>query len=167
MVARWDPFAELAAMREAVNRMLSDAYTRPTLGWTSAGTSNPFPFDLYESGDDIFVRVAVPGAIADQVELSVNQGVLIIKGQRSFYSGDEEKNFTWHARGLAEGAFQMAIGLPTAVDAAAADATFDNGVLTVKLPKADLVRAKRIAIKHAPAHEALSSGAQEKAPATA
>lgn len=151
MVARWDPFAEMTSMRDAVNRLVNESWSRPT-GLTGAST---VPFDLYESGDDIFVRIAAAGLEADRLDLMVNHGVLTVKGHRQFYTGDDEKGYTWHVRTLSEGAVQFAVSLPAAVNPDGAEASYDNGILTIRLPKAETVKAKRIAIKGATGQEAL------------
>jgi HSP20 family protein len=102
----------------------------------------------------------VPGVKEDQLELVINQGVLTVKGYRAFYSGDQEKQYTWHVRGLTEGNFQLSVALPTAVNADQAEASYEHGIITVTLPKAEAARAKRIAIKGAPKQEVLPAGSR-------
>lgn len=160
MLTRWDPFTEMVSMREAINRLFNDSYVRPGSQWTGQGSLGAFPFDLYESGDEVVLRIAIPGVDQNQTELTVTQGVLTVKGFRTLYSGDQEKQHTWHARGLTEGAFQMAVSLPTAVNAERAEATYENGIFTITLPKAETVKAKRIGVKHVERQEALTSGSR-------
>ena len=85
--------------------------------------------------------------------------LLRVKGYRHFYSGDQEKQYTWYTRGLPEGEFQFAVQLPTEVDGAQAEATYDQGVLTIRLPKAESVRPKRITIGGTQKPEAIEAGA--------
>ncbi len=147
MLTRWDPFSEMASMREAVNRLFGEHFLRPGASWAMSPAAGTTPFDLYETPDDVVVRVALPGADPQQTELAVNQGVLTIKGYRGLYHGDQEKQYTWHVRGLPEGEFQISVALPTAVNADAAHATYDAGILTVSLPKTEAVKPRRIAIQ--------------------
>ncbi len=160
MLTRWDPFAEMVSLREAMGRLVNESFVRPN-SQSPTALSAAFPFDVYEAGDQVLVRIAIPGADQDSIELTVNQGVLAIKGYRHFYSGDQEKQYTWHIRGLVEGPFQFAVVLPTMVDAEAADASYDNGLLTITLPKAESVKPKRIAVKGASTPETITSGSHQ------
>ena len=160
MLTRWNPFSEALSMRDAIDRLFSETFSRPGALWSHTAPMTYFPFDVYESGEEVFVRAAIPGADPNQIELVVNQGVLTIKGYRGLYNGDQEKQHTWHVRGLPEGNFQFAVSLPTAVNADAAQASYDAGILTVTLPKAETARSKRIAVTGAPAQEQLTAGAR-------
>ncbi len=142
MTMRWDPFGDFATMRGLTNHLFSDVAPR------SARTTaySPFPFDLYEAGDEYVLRAAIPGINPDQLDLSVRQNVLTLSGNRSLYPAEEAKGITWHARGLAEGEFRMSVALPGAVEAGQAQASYEAGMLTVKLPKAEAVKVKKIAI---------------------
>lgn len=161
MVARWDPFAEMVSLRDAMGRLVNDSFVRPGPAWTAAHAVSAFPFDMVESSDDVTIRVAIPGLDLNQIELTVTQGVLTLKGYRGFYSGDQEKQYTWHVRGLSEGNFQFAVALPTTVDAEHAEAGYDAGILTIRLPKAETVKARRIEVKGAqPQQPAIEAGAR-------
>ena len=160
MVTRWDPYAEMLSLRDTMSRLMNEGLSRPASGWQAASAATGFPFDLYETADQVVVRVAVPGIDQEQLELSVHQNVLAVKAARQFYSGDEEKQLTWHARGLSEGNVQFAVGLPTAISPDAAEASYDAGILTITLPKAESVKPKRIQVRGAatPATPAITSG---------
>lgn len=158
MVTRWDPFSDIVSVREAANRLLRDGFGRSSPQWGGMTGGGQCPFDLYETGDEVVVRLAAPGADQDRFELTVNKGVLTLKGHCAFYSGNDEQQYTWHARGLAEGDFQMAVSLPAAVNPEAAEAAYDSGILTVRLPKAETVKAKRIAVKGARTQDMITSG---------
>ena len=160
MLTRWNPFSEALSMRDAMDRLFSEPFARSGGPWSHTAPMAYFPFDVYESGDEVFVRAAIPGADPNQIELVVNQGVLTIKGYRGLYSGDQEKQYTWHVRGLPEGNFQFAVSLPTAVNSDAAEANYENGVLTITLPKAETVKSKRIAVKGAQAPQQITAGTQ-------
>jgi HSP20 family protein len=147
MVTRWDPFSEMVTLRDAMGRLVNDSFVRSGPQWGTVHAVSPFPFDMSESADDVKVRVAIPGIDPNQLELTVAQGVLTLKGYRNFYSGDQEKQYTWHVRGLSEGNIQFAVALPTTVNAEQAEAGYEAGILTIKLPKAEIVKARRIAIK--------------------
>jgi HSP20 family protein len=154
MVTRMDPWFDVLPMRDAINRLLESSFVgAPTTG------ASTLPFDMWEDGETIHVRIGVPGASAERTDVSVVRNLLRVKGYRSFYSGDQEKQYTWYARGLPEGEFQFALQLPTEVDGGAAQASYEDGILWIRLPKSEAVRPKRIAIGKAQAHEAIEAGA--------
>lgn len=156
MLTRWDPFADMASMRQAINRLFDESFSRPS-NWSGTTATSQFPFDLYETPDAVVLRAYVPGVEQEQLELVVNQGVLTLKGYRHFYDGEQEKQQTWHVRGMTEGAFQLAVAIPSAINPDAAEAGYNQGIITVTLPKAETAKAKRIALK--PQHqEALTAG---------
>ena len=158
MSARWDPYAEMLSLREAMGQLLNDSVVRPSAAGSPTALRATLPFDMYETADDIVVRVAIPGAVEDSIELNLHQGMLALTGTRHFYSGDQEKEYRWHARGLAEGPFQFLVALPTQVTAEAAQAAFDGGILTITLPKAETVKPKRIAVTGAATPHTLTAG---------
>ncbi len=146
MTARLDPFAELNWMRETMNRLIGDGASQ-RLTFATPAALGSVPFDLFESPEEVGVRIAVPGADPAAISLEIVKGVLTIKGHRSLYGGDQEKRYTWHARGLSEGDFRFTVALPSAVDTDRAEAAYEAGILTVHLPKAEAVKPRRIAIK--------------------
>lgn len=152
MMTRFDPLAELGWMRETMKSLLADGPPHRHAP-TAPAALGSVPFDLYETREEIGVRIAVPGADAGAINLEIAKGVLTIKGQRSLYNGDQEKGYIWHARGLSEGDFRFTVALPSAIDADRAEATYEAGILTVHLPKAEAVKPRRIAIKGAEAAE--------------
>ena len=140
-----DPFSEIVPVRELVKRLIDESVINPR-AFAGDGNFASFPFDLYETADDLVVRAAIPGATAGSFELSVNQDVLTVRGQRSGPAGEATQQYTWHLRGLGAGPFQLQIALPVPVSADAAQAAYEDGILTVHLPKADQARVKRIAV---------------------
>jgi HSP20 family protein len=154
MTMRWDPFGDFATMRGLTSRLFTET-PRPV----TPRAAGPFPFDLYEAGDEYVLRAAIPGINPDEVELSLRQNVLTLSGTRSLYAADEAKAFTWHARGLAEGQFRMSVALPAAVETANAQASYEAGMLTVRLPKSEAVKVKKITI--ATASEQIAAAAAD------
>ena len=158
MSTRWDPYAEMLSLREAMGQLLNDSVVRPSAVGSPTALRATLPFDMYETADEVVVRVAIPGAVEDSIELNLHQGMVTLTGTRHFYSGDQEQEYRWHARGLTEGPFQFVVVLPTQVNAEAAQAAFDGGILTITLPKAETVKPKRIAVKGAASQHALTAG---------
>jgi HSP20 family protein len=121
----------------------------PTRVWRTAGdvAELTFPVDVYETGDNVVVRAVLPGVKPEDVDISVTEGVLHIKGSTQYEQKEENEN--WYRREIRYGAFARSIPLPTRVNHEMANAEFENGILTITLPKAEEVRPKQIPIKGA------------------
>jgi len=142
---RWEPAREMMTLREAMDRLFNDAFTRP-LNFNGGTWSVP-AVDMYQTDNDVVIKAALPGIKAEEVQINVTGEMLTIKGE---VKQDEEKagrEKAYHLREQRWGAFERSIPLPTEVDADKAKADFENGVLTVTLPKAEKVKPKSITIK--------------------
>ena len=142
-VVRWDPFSEFRGLRHAMDRGLVQFYG-PTI-WRNGETTLTFPVDLSETDGQVVVKAALPGIQPENVDISVSDGVLTIKGETKSEEKSDTENY--HRREIRYGAFSRAIALPSEVDDAKAEAEFRDGVLTVTLPKAEEVRPKQIKVK--------------------
>jgi len=141
---RWEPFSELRSLRRALDRGFYDF--GPST-WRSRDTTLTFPVDLSETDERVVVKAALPGIDPEQVEVSVNDNVLTVKGETK--SDETTDGESYHRREIRYGAFYRAIPLPAEVSGDAAEAEFKDGVLTVTIPKAEQARPKQIKIKTA------------------
>lgn len=139
---RWEPVREMMTLREAMDRLFDDAFTRPLS--MSAVSAMP-AIDLYQTADEIVVKAVLPGLKPDEVQISVTGEVLTLRGE--FKQQEEKKEATWHMREQRYGSFERSIMLPTEVQTDKAKADFENGILTVSLPKAEAVKPRTINIK--------------------
>jgi HSP20 family protein len=138
----WKPAREMMTLREAMDRLFDDAFTSPLSlrdGWSAPA------IDMYQTDDEVVVRAALPGIKPDDVQINITGDVLHIKGEMKHEEEKQEK--AWHMREQRWGAFERSVALPTDVIADKAKAEFENGVLTVTLPKAEEVKPKTINIK--------------------
>jgi len=140
---RWEPAREMMTLRDAMDRLFDDAFTRP-LNLSSNGWSVP-AVDLYQTDNEVVVKASLPGIKADEVQINVTGEVLTIKGETKQKEEVAEK--AYHIREQRFGSFERSIILPTDVIADKAKADFENGVLTITLPKAEEVKPKSITIK--------------------
>ena len=142
-LTRWEPVREMMTLREAMDRLFDDAFTRPISlrdgGWTSPAV------DMYQTDDEVVVRAALPGFKADEVQINVTGEVLTLRGETKHEA--EKKDKAWHIREHRWGSFERSIALPTEVTADKAVADFENGILTITLPKAEEVKPKTISVK--------------------
>jgi len=142
---RWEPAREMMTLRDAMDRLFDDAFTRPLRMYDGGQMSMP-AVDMYQTDNEIVVKAAVPGAKADDVQINVTGEVLPIKGALG-EKEEEVKEKAYHLRERRWGMFERTIALPTDVLADKAKAEFENGILTITLPKAEEVRPKTISIK--------------------
>ena len=141
-LTRWEPVREMMTLREAMDRLFDDAFTRPIS--MSAVSAMP-AIDLYQTADEIVVRAALPGLKPDEVQISVTGDVLTLRGE--FKRHEEQKEATWHIREHRAGVFERSVMLPTEVQTDKSKADFENGILTISLPKAEAVKPRTISIK--------------------
>ncbi len=140
---RWEPAHEMMTLREAMDRLFDDAFTRP-LSLASNTWSVP-AVDMFQTDNEVIVKAGLPGIKAEEVQINVTGEVLTIKGEVK--QKEEAKEKAYHIREQRWGAFERALVLPTEVVADKAKADFENGILTITLPKAEEVKPKSITIK--------------------
>ena len=140
---RWEPAREMMTLREAMDRLFDDAFTRP-LSLSGNVWSVP-AVDLYQTDNEVVVKAALPGIKADEVQINVTGEVLTLKGEVK--QTEEVKEKAYHLREQRFGSFERSLILPTDVVADKAKAEFENGILTITLPKAEEVKPKSITIK--------------------
>jgi HSP20 family protein len=140
---RWEPAREMMTLRDAMDRLFDDAFTRP-LRLNDGHWSIP-AVDMYQTDNEIVVKAAIPGVKTDDVQINVTGEVLTIKGETK--EKEEVMEKAYHLREQRWGEFERTIALPTDVIADKAKAEFENGILTITLPKAEEVRPKSITIK--------------------
>jgi HSP20 family protein len=145
-VVRWDPFNEMVSLRDAVSHLFEDAFIRPA-GWPLPfeGAAWSMPVDVIETKDQIVVKAAVPGVNPDEVDVSITGDTLTIKGETKAEEKFEEGSYLRKERRF--GAFQRTLTLPVNVVADKAKAEFENGVLSLTLPKAEEAKPKSIKVK--------------------
>ena len=102
------------------------------------------PIDLHETPDDFLISASVPGVKPEDLDITVTGDTLQIKGQTKAGSETKEANYLRKERHY--GSFYRRLALPNEVQSGQAEATFEHGVLTLKLPKAEAVKPKRIKV---------------------
>ena len=142
-LTRWEPVREMMTLREAMDRLFDDAFTRP-ISLRDGGWSAP-AIDMFQTADEVVVKATLPGFSANDVQINVTGDLLTIRGELKQEA--ENKDRSWHIREHRWGSFERSVTLPTAVVADRASADFSNGILTISLPKAEEVKPKTITVK--------------------
>ncbi|HEX4743445.1 MAG TPA: Hsp20/alpha crystallin family protein [Candidatus Limnocylindria bacterium] len=143
-IARFHPMPDVVTLREAMDRLFEDSFIRPTT-WTGLPAGQiAVPVDLWETPEAYHLRADLPGLSAEDIDINVTADTVSISGElkgQTDVSGDgylrQERRY---------GKFQRAFTLPTQLESNKIEATFDNGVLTLVMPKAEAVRPKQIKI---------------------
>lgn len=143
MLVRWEPFRELVSLREAMNRLLEESMVRP---WGALPRWAEGPaVDMYETDDSVVVKATLPGVKPEDVEISVTGDTVTLRGEVKREERIREENYIRRERFY--GSFCRSLLLPTQVVADDAEAVFENGVLTLTLPKAEEAKLKTIKVK--------------------
>ena len=131
------PWEELHRMRRQLDQMFDDAPQS-----VSAGV---YPLiNLSEDKDRYYVRAELPGVKADELDIQVTGNNLAISGERKITA--EGEGAKYHRREREAGTFSRMIGLPGEVDTEKVDAKLDNGILTIKVAKAEIAKPKQISV---------------------
>lgn len=147
-ITRWDPFQELQSWGERMSRLLGTERVPARRGTEEEGLAFGSwmpPVDIVEGKDKIQLNVELPGFKEDQVNLTVEDGLLTIRGERKFNRENKEENY--HRIERSYGTFVRSFTLPNSVEQGKIQATFADGILHVDMPKREETKPKQIQIK--------------------
>jgi len=137
------PRHDFDRIMDEVDRLLSDAVVRTQILPRLRGLRAPI--DLYDTGDELILHAALPGAVVDDIDISIDAMSLTLRGKTGYQLDEEEaNNLTWYRREMSGGGFTETVTLPVAVDPDQVSATLENGILTLLLPKTERSTARRI-----------------------
>ena len=139
---RWYPFAEMRRFHSYFDHQGASGF--PVTGRRAIKNSWYIPLDAVEDGDDLLVRASVPGVKPEDIEVTIEDGILSIKGETK--EEHEVKEGEYLMRERRSGSFHRSVRLPDTVDADKAETGYENGVLTIKLPKVEAKKAKRLEV---------------------
>ena len=140
-IVRWDPFREVAALQNRVNSLFRDFNE----GESALTTASFIPaVDIYEDEKKVVLKLEVPGIEEKDLDVSVENSTLTVKGERRFEKEEKEENF--HRIERRYGSFFRAFTLPTTVDTESVAASYNAGVLKVELKKKPEAQPKQIKV---------------------
>lgn len=142
VLQRWEPFGELRRIHENMDRLWRGSYgsrenTAEIEEWA-------IPLDVVEEGDNILVHASMPGVNPDDIDVTVENDVLTIKAQSTTEQEHKEGNYLMKERRT--GSFHRSLRLPDTVDAEKATPRYEQGVLTVTLPKVEVKKARKLTV---------------------
>jgi len=140
-ITRWDPFREVASLQNRVNALFRDF----SEGESATTTASFIPaVDVYEDEKKVVLKLEVPGIAEKDLDVSVENNVLTVKGERKFSTEEKEENF--HRIERRYGSFYRAFTLPSTVDTESIDAKYEAGVLKLELKKKPEAQPKQIKV---------------------
>jgi len=162
---QWDPFQDLPSAQDEMAQM--SPMLAHALGLhAQQGSGRPMAWapalDISERKDAYLVTVELPGVEADDLEITMEDGLLTIQGERHFAHDASEQQF--HRVERRYGAFRRSITLPAQVQAEQIEASFDNGVLQILVPKMEEAKPKRIQVRPGPAEVLAASSGEDTTP---
>ncbi len=140
----WEPYREMMTLREAMNRLFEESFVRPTADQQQEQPGLPVPLDIYETDTGLVLRAALPGVRPEDMEVTVTGDVLTIKGRCQEQTTEEKRRYLRQECHF--GDFNRQLSLPSGLDTSKISADFENGMLTLELPKVAEVKPKSIRI---------------------
>jgi len=144
-LVRWEPFRDLVTLREAMDRLFEESFVRPRAGWLAQVGAGALAVDMYEIDDAVVVKSTIPGIKPEDLDISIASDTLTIRGETK--AEEEVKGENYIRRERRYGSFSRSLTIPVSIVADRAEAEFENGVLTLTLPKAEDVKPKAIKVK--------------------
>lgn len=144
-IMRWDPFRDTVSLRHVMGRFFDDSSFRPLRlrEWVDDG--HYFPVDIYHTPEAVVARAVLPGLKPEDVEITIDHNVLTIRGKSSGETEVKEESYLrreWHY-----GTFTRTVDLPEGLEGDKAEAVFEDGVLTLTIPKVEEVKPKMIKVQ--------------------
>jgi HSP20 family protein len=136
----------MLSLRDMMNRMMENAFISPEQWLGEEGFGRPPSIDVAETQDAYVVKAELPGWRPENIEITCEGNTITLRGQLNDEQEQGDENIRWHHREMWHSSFQRSITLPTEVQTEKAAADFENGVLTLTLPKSEAAKPKQIKI---------------------
>jgi HSP20 family protein len=144
-IERWQPFSELMSLRQAMDKLFEESYVRPSRGLTTLGEVPVPALDIYQTPNDLVVKATLPGLKPEDVTIDITGEMLTIKGETKAEQEIKKEDYLYQERRY--GTFSRSVVLPSGLKTEKCEATMDDGVLTLTIPKAEQVKPKAIKVK--------------------
>ena len=144
LTRRPSPFGELMTLRQAMDRLFDDPMFRPFNGYSGTEYTR-MPLDVRTTPDALLVEASLPGVKPEDVDITVENGTLTIKAEEAAERSSDEGG--WLVREISRGSLMRTVTLPSGLEADKAEATFEHGVLKLRIPKAEQVKPRQIRIQ--------------------
>jgi len=144
---KYQPFTEVAGLRQAMDRLFEDRFFSPYRSLTLDTEGMAPRIDAYQTDKEVVVKASLPGVKPEDVDISIDGGYLTIKGETKGEEKVEEEDYIY--REHRHGVFSRTLALPDGLVPDKAQASFEDGILNLTIPKAKQAQPKKIKIKAA------------------
>jgi HSP20 family protein len=144
-IERWQPFSELMSLRQAMDKLFEDSFVRPSRALAVLGEVMVPALDVYHTPNEVVVKATLPGVKPEDVSIEITGETLTIRGETRAEEEVKEKDYLYQERRY--GSFSRSVVLPGGLRTDKAEATMDDGVLTLTIPKAEEVKPRAIKVK--------------------
>lgn len=170
-ITRYDPFREALSLRNAVDQLFSQSFVNPY--WMNGSQSTATPMDVCETDNGYEVNVSLPGVKPEDIDLTVQQNTLTVKGHYSYQNQHDNKHpeqqqpkqqgqhQSWLMREIGTGTFERTITFPKPINADKIQTNYENGMLSITVPVSEASRPKKINVSSGssqPKHVTVGSG---------
>jgi len=143
-LVKWEPFRDLMAMQSRMTRLIDETLSRMWKEEVVHGVWSP-PVDISERGNEVVLKVDLPEVTQNEIDIRVEEGTLIIQGERRFVKESPEENYIQIERPY--GTFRRTFSIPKTIDEEGVKASYKDGVLRVVLPRKQDIQPKQIAVE--------------------
>ncbi|HJX37430.1 MAG TPA: Hsp20/alpha crystallin family protein [Anaerolineae bacterium] len=144
-LGRWEPFRDFMTLREAMDRLFEESFVGPRRRELLPAAEGTLALDIYRTEDAAVVKTAVPGVKPDDLDITISGNMLTISGETREEDEVREENYLRRERRL--GSFSRSVVLPEGLELDKAEASFEDGVLTLTIPKAPEAKPKVIKVQ--------------------
>lgn len=142
---RWEPLSELTPLREAMDRLFEQSFLRPVFPSVRSMERAVLPIDMYQTDSDVVIKAAVPGIRPEDIDIKIVGDTISITGESREQRETKEDNYMLQE--MSVGRFHRDVMSPVSLKSDQAQASFENGVLTIKIPKAENVKARQVKVQ--------------------
>jgi len=157
IIRRAGPFGDLLSLRQAMDQLFEESFVKP--GTWQFGEGQLVPVDVYQSADEITVEAILPGVKPEEVDITMEGNVLTIVGDTTSSIPPREGILLTEIR---RGRFVRTLNLPEGLEPDKAVATFEDGILTLRIPKAEVVKPRQIKISTGDGQQAQPAAVEAK-----
>ncbi|MCD6453405.1 MAG: Hsp20/alpha crystallin family protein [Dehalococcoidales bacterium] len=144
-IEKWQPLSELMSLRQAMDRLFEDSFVRPSRLLPTVGEVVTPALDVYQTSNEVVVKASLPGIKPEDVSIDIAGDILTIKGESKSEQETKREDYLYRERRY--GAFSRSVVLPGGLQSDKAEATVEDGILTLIIPKAEEAKPKTIKVK--------------------